>query len=468
MPDNRTHFDKLNALSSAEIGFEFEFYTDLLKGKAAEALSQLVKKKVIVSQKYHSQTPVDANNFKLEPDYSGGNKMVELITGPLPYMEAIPILIKILKWIDENGWTNDRCAFQFSVSFDKNRRDVKNKIETIDKLKFILGLDEGLIYSKFGTREKNVYAKSVKKVLPRNRFSILENITSIDPKMYKVPEDKYYGVNFTKIPKGYIEFRYLGNRDYQKKIKDIREIIDYIILYLYDLLSGRISGYTKQDLATLQGMMNKYANVVRSFSDPDIFFRNYTDFHIFIDLKGWDENVKTYFFAIREKIFDLIVDGNITSCYFNYDTTTGRCQVKEARSRGAFEIEGVDLILCDIKNATVRNCNIYNSSIKKSCVEDSVIFGGTKVISSKIKATIVDFSNELKDCFIDCENKNINCKIIGGVFRGGILGDNSDVSKETMKVKAPEDVRMTRFVTDSRLKNLNDQYGGSRFGNMNY
>jgi len=56
MPDNRTHFDKLNALSSAVIGFEFEFYTDLLKGKAAEALSQLVKKKVIVSQKYHSQT----------------------------------------------------------------------------------------------------------------------------------------------------------------------------------------------------------------------------------------------------------------------------------------------------------------------------------------------------------------------------------------------------------------------------
>jgi hypothetical protein len=47
--------------------------------------------------------------------------------------------------------------------------------------------------------------------------------------MYKVPNDKYYGVNFTKIPQGYIEFRYLGNRDYQKKIKDIREIIDYII-----------------------------------------------------------------------------------------------------------------------------------------------------------------------------------------------------------------------------------------------
>jgi len=468
MSDNRTHFDKINALGSSVIGFEFEFYTDLLKGQAAESLAKLLKKKVVVSEKYHSNVPVDSDNFKLEPDYSGGSKMMEFITGPLPYNEAIPILIKVLNWIDENGWTTDRCAFQFSVSFDKNRRDVKDKIETLDKLKFILGLDEGFIYSRFGNREKNVYAKSIKKVVPRNRFSILENIQTIDPKMYRVPDDKYYGVNFTKIPKGYIEFRYLGNRDYQKKIKEIREIIDYIILYLYDILSHRISGYSKDDLAELQKMMNKYSKVVRSFSNPDFFFRNYPDFHIFIDLKGWDENVKTYFPAIRDKIFDLIIEGNITSCYFNYDTTTGRYQVKEARFRNSFEIEGIDLILCDIKNAIIRNCNIYNCEIKKSSVEDSYIFSGTKVISSKVKSTIVDYSNELKDCFIDCQGKNINCKIEGGVLRAGNIGENADVSKETMKVKNLEDQRMIRFVTDKRLKDLNDKYKDQRFGNMNY
>lgn len=468
MSDNRTHFDKINALGSSVIGFEFEFYTDLLKGQAAESLAKLLKKKVVVSEKYHSNVPVDSDNFKLEPDYSGGSKMMEFITGPLPYNEAIPILIKVLNWIDENGWTTDRCAFQFSVSFDKNRRDVKDKIETLDKLKFILGLDEGFIYSRFGNREKNVYAKSIKKVVPRNRFSILENIQTIDPKMYRVPDDKYYGVNFTKIPKGYIEFRYLGNRDYQKKIKEIREIIDYIILYLYDILSHRISGYSKDDLAELQKMMNKYSKVVRSFSNPDFFFRNYPDFHIFIDLKGWDENVKTYFPAIRDKIFDLIIEGNVTSCYFNYDTTTGRYQVKEARFRNSFEIEGIDLILCDIKNAIIRNCNIYNCEIKKSSVEDSYIFSGTKVISSKVKSTIVDYSNELKDCFIDCQGKNINCKIEGGVLRAGNIGENADVSKETMKVKNLEDQRMIRFVTDKRLKDLNDKYKDQRFGNMNY
>ena len=37
-----------------------------------------------------------------------------------------------------------------------------------------------------------------------------------------------------------------------------------------------------------------------------------------------------------------------------------------------------------------------------------------------------------------------------------------------MKVKNLEDQRMVRFVTDKRLKDLNDRYNNQRFGNMNY
>lgn len=468
MNDTRNNFDRIHALEASVIGFEFEFYTNMLKGRVADSLGKLLGKKVIVSEKYHSKIPVDSNNFKLEPDYSGGSKMMEFITGPLPYHESVPILIKTLKWIDENGWTNDRCAFQFSVSFDKFRRDVKDRIENLDKLKFILGLDEGLIYNKFGNRAKNVYAKSVKRVVPINRFSVVENITTIDPKMFKVPEDKYYGVNFTKIPKGYLEFRYLGNRDYQKKIGDIREIIEYIVLYLYDLLSHRISGYTSRDIEALQSMMNKYTKVVRSFSNPDFFFRNYPDFHVFVDLKGWDENIKTYWSVIRDKIFDIIVDGNISEGYFNYDTTTGRCQIKGARSREALGLRGMDLISCDIKNGIIENCNIYSCKIKKSSLEDCYLVSDNTVVSSKIKSTISDFGNELEDCFIDCIGKNINCKINGGVLRGGNIGENAQISRETLKVKGWDELRKERFISDKRLKNLNDKYPNWRFGDMNF
>jgi len=466
--NNSNHFDTMHALSSSVIGFEFEFYTDMLKGRVADELEKLLKKKVVVSEKYHSKTPIDRNTFKLEPDYSGGSKMVEFITGPLPYDEAIPIMIKTLKWIDENGWTNDRCAFQFSISFDKFRPDIKDRMENLDKLKFILGLDEGRIYDKFGNRAKNVYAKSIKRVVPRNRFSILENITSIDPRMFKVPEDKYYGVNFTKLKDGYLEIRYLGNRDYQKKIKEIREIVDYVILYLYDILSRRISGYTKDDVAKLQVMMNDYAKVVRSFNNPEFFFRNYPNFHLFVDLKGWDENIRSYFPVIKNKVFDLIVEGNITSCYFNYDTTTGRYQVKEARSRDAFIIEDVDLILSDVKNGLIVNCNLYDCEIKKSHLDNCQLLSGTTVSSSKLKATKVDYTNTLKDCFIDCEGKNLNCKIEGGVLRGGTVGEYAEISDDTMKVKGWDELRKQRFISDKRLKDLNDSSHIPKFKNMNF
>jgi len=58
--------------------------------------------------------------------------------------------------------------------------------------------------------------------------------------------------------------------------------------------------------------------------------------------------------------------------------------------------------------------------------------------------------------------------MIGGVLRDGNVGDYAEISKDTIKVKGFNDVRNERFVTDSRLKNLNFEYKKSKFGNLNY
>jgi len=468
MKDNRNHFEKAQILSLADVGFEFEFFSNLTKGRTSEALSEVLGKKIEVSNKYHSDKPVSRDLFKIEPDYSGGANMLELITGPMSYNEAVPVMIKILKWIDENGWTDDKCAFQFSVSFDKTRSNMKNPIETMDKLKFILGIDENLIYSKFENRTKNVYAKSIKRVLPKSRYMILENINSIDPMMFKVPSDKYYGVNFTKAPKGYLEFRYLGGKDYQKKIEAIREVMDYVILYLYDIVSNRMPGYSAEDLEKLKGMMKNYANVVKCFSKPELFLRYYPDFKIFIDLKGFDGNLRTYFPVIRDKVFDLVIEGGITDCFFNYDTSTGRFQLKGARSRNSFEIYDFDVTECDIKGSNLKRCNIYDSKINKSNLEDCYIVRGTDVSNSRIELCSVENTNKLKDCYINCTDKTLNCEIDGGIIRAGILGEYSEVSDRTKKVKGFEEIRNERFISTKRLNDLNDKYRRAKFGDMNY
>lgn len=467
MSNQENHFDRLHALNSSVIGFEFEFFSNMVRGRIVDSLSKFLGKKVILSSKYHSKVPVSSEEFKLEPDYSGGSKMNELITGPMPYSEAIPILIKVLKWIDENGWTNDKCAFQFSISFDKMRRDVVTRMENLDKLKFILGLDEGRIYSKFGNRTNNVYAKSIKKVVPRNRFSFIEDLTTIDPKIFKLPEDKYYGANFTKLKNGYIEIRYLGGRDYQKKITEIRDIIDYVIMHLYNILSGR-SQYSENDLKSLKQMMREYSKVVKSFSDPRSFFMHYPDFHLLVDLKGFEENIKTYFPIIRDKVFDLIVEGGVRHGFFNYDTSTGRFQLKDARCRDSSSITDMDLLDCDIKGSRIVNCNLYSCSVKNSQLEECQLIMGNTISNSKVKSTSAEYSNHLEDCYIDCENKIVDCSIKGGVIRKADLGRNSQVGDDTEKVKDFEEVRKERFISDSRLKDVNVYHKPQQFRDQNW
>ena len=467
MANFQNHFDRLQALNASVIGFEFEFFSNMVRGRIVESLSKLLGKKVILSSKYHSKIPVTQEVFKLEPDYSGGSKMNELITGPLPYGEAIPVLIKVLKWIDENGWTNDKCAFQFNISFDKMRKDVGMRMENLDRLQFILGIDEGMIYSKFGNRTNNVYAKSIKKIVPRNRFSSIDDLTTIDPKIFKLPDDKYYGANFTKLKDGYIEIRYLGGRDYQKKISEIREIVDYIIIHLYNILSGR-STYSQKDLDTLKQMMREYSKVVKSFSDPRAFFTNYPDFHLLVDLKGFEENIKTYFPMIRDKVFDLIVEGGVRHGFFNYDTSTGRFQLKDARCRDASYIRDFDLLNCDIKGSRVINCNLYSCKVKNCQIEDSQLLTGNTIENSKVKNTSVDYSNSLEECYIDCAGKSIDCNVKGGVIRKADLGRNANVSKETEEVKDFDDIRKARFVSDSRLKDVNTVYKPQTFKDLNW
>jgi len=461
-----SHFDKYQALSSSVLGFEFEFFSEMVRGRIVESLSKMLGKKVVLSDKYHSKIPVSADSFKLEPDYSGGSKMNELITGPMPYGEAIPVLIKVLKWIEANGWTTDRCAFQFSISFDPHDRKLE-KMERLDRMKFILGIDEGIVYSSFGNRTNNVYAKSLKKIVPVNKFSILENITTIDPKLFKLPGEKYYGANFTKLQDGYVEIRYLGGKDYQKKINPILEVTDYVTLLLHDILSGK-KVYEKEDVQKLQEMMRQHTKVVRSFSNPDSFFMNYPDFHVLVDLKGYEENIKTYWSHIREKIFDLIVEGGIQACFFNYDTSIGRFQIKDAKSKNGLILKDVDIFDSVVKNGKLENCNLYGTQVKNSELYDCKLVFGNKLFDSKFQNSIADYGNLLENCYIDCPQQMVDCEVKGGVLRKADLGRNSLISEQTEKVKDFNEIRTTRFIADSRLKNLNDPIAKIKFKNINY
>jgi uncharacterized protein YjbI with pentapeptide repeats len=323
------------------------------------------------------------------------------------------------------------------------------------------------VYSSFGNRTNNVYAKSLKKIVPVNKFSILENITTIDPKLFKLPGEKYYGANFTKLQDGYVEIRYLGGKDYQKKIGPILEVTDYVTLLLHDILSGK-KGYGQGDVEKLQEMMRQHTKVVRSFSNPDSFFVNYPDFHVLVDLKGYEENIKTYWSHIREKIFDLIVEGGINSCFFNYDTSIGRFQIKDAKSKNGLILKDIDIFDSVVKNGKLSNCNLYGTRVKNSELYDCKLVFGNKLFESKFQNSIADYGNLLENCYIDCPQQMVDCEVKGGVLRKADLGRNSLISEQTEKVKDFNEIRTSRFISDSRLKNLNDPITKIKFKNINY
>jgi len=217
-------------LKFARIGFEFEFYMkDLSFYKTLELLNQYLSPvKVWGFRKYHSDMTPDSKNFKIEPDLSGGANMVELVTGPLDYFEAKFHLNKLLKFIQTYGYTNDKCSIHFNISF---KDECEKNLNDLNVLKLVLTMDEDEIYYVYPMRKNNVYAKSVKNIIPYKDYDFNNIPIDVIKNNLMLPDDKYYGINFLHInnPKETqrLEFRYIGGKDYEKNIGDISYFLDY-------------------------------------------------------------------------------------------------------------------------------------------------------------------------------------------------------------------------------------------------
>ena len=254
--------EELNAIHASKIGFEFEFFANEDLNSAKDSLTRALNKKIRIEEKAHSDFAPTEDVFKLEPDNSGGTGMIELVTGPLPFVEAKIIMAKTLKWIRENGSTNERCSIHVNIAFDGKKLGPIVNMSNLDIGKFVLNFDENKVYEAFPNRKDSVYAKSIKFIIP------LSGMTQPSPeknlwKNYMFVKEKYYGINFSKVPKGYIEFRYLGGKDYEKKYSTILSMTEHFITSLYETLVN--PQYNDIDLKVLDKILEKHKNVVESY-----------------------------------------------------------------------------------------------------------------------------------------------------------------------------------------------------------
>lgn len=237
-----------NVLKKARIGLEFEFFMkDLSYYKTLELLNQyLAPIKIWGFREYHPNFKPTTTDFCLTPDLSGGANMVELITGPMPYYDSKFYMIKILKFIQEYGYTTDKSSIHYNLSFteesDKNLND-------LNILKLILTTDEDEVYRIFPSRKGNVYAKSVKKMIPYKEYDFNNIPIDIVKNNLRLPSDKYFGINFLHINKDKngqrLEFRYIGGKDYEKNIGQIVYFLDRFIIDVYNSVDA---GFTDDDI----------------------------------------------------------------------------------------------------------------------------------------------------------------------------------------------------------------------------
>ena len=428
--------EQLNAIHSSKIGFEFEFFSNENIAATKDGLAQTLNKTIRVEEKTHSDFTPTENTFKLEPDNSGGTGMIELVTGPLPFVEAKLVMAKTLKWIRENGKTNERCSIHINIAFDGKKLGPIVNMSKLDVGKFVLNFDENKVYEAFPNRKDSVYAKSIKFIVP------LSGMTQSSPgqnlwKNYMLVKEKYYGINFSKVPKGYIEFRYLGGKDYENRYSTILSLTEHFITSLYETLVN--PQYSESDLKVLDKILEKHKTVIESYRTYSSFKEKFPNIHLMIDLKTADQIVEMYYPKIREKIFDLITKADMNEGFINYDADTGRIQIKDAKLMRCFEINGIDIVDSIIQGNIV-NCDIFSCDLKNSSIFESNLFGATVAEDSKIEESYVSRNVICEDSYVFGKRGVFSGEMVGGIFRQGRatklarFGDNTEVI-EIEKIK---------------------------------
>lgn len=419
-------------IQAANIAFEFEFYTDLDAAEIAQLLKKATKKKIVVCAKYHTDLETTAEIWKIEPDMSGGASMLELITGPMKFLEAMTMLSSVCAFIDKNGWTDDKCGIHINMSFDMKSLPVGyNPMNKISKLKLCLGVDEEMIYKLWPDRKGSMYARSMRAIYPLNKFAFNDSFDDVNPEFYHIPDNKYYGLNLTKLTKNYIEARYLGGTNYEKKVQKISPVISMLGNLILSAMES--NNFSVTEKAELKKIVVKHKKFVDSFSTLDLVLLNYKNLRILVDLKGEYETVKSFYSTIREKLFDLIVDCQLKRGLLNYDSDASVYQGKDMILKEG-EVKQMELVNCKV-SGDITKCSMYDCTVTKSHVVDSEFISGNEVKECKIVGSPVTTTrNKFTDCYIDNKNFPVDGVIKGGVIKSGDISTQAEIDKDVIIV----------------------------------
>lgn len=408
-------------LNAALMGIEFEFYSNFDLEATKKSLEELLDRKIRLEDKAHSDFVPTADEFKIEPDMSGGKGLMELVTGPISYKNSRIVLSRVLKWIQKNGYSNDRASIHINLSFDKKYLEDKDLLSKMNVLKFILEFDEDQVYKFFPSRKDSAYAKSIKWVMPKwESFHFDSN--QVASNNFKFADTKYYGINFSKKEKNYLEFRYLGGADYEYKINEILYLTEVFLAQIWK--SCNDSRFTNENKIELQKILNKNKPVTDLLKDYSTISKNWPNIKILADLQDNPTIIKVHWDRFKMRVMDLIVNGSMEAGIINYDSDYSAVQIKGGKFPTIYGLEDFEFIDCELAG-NITNCSFYNCKIEGSAVSYCSLYQGTEVKDSKVESSYTHGSCELTNCYVAGRDTMFKGKMIGGIFREGFRSYNA-------------------------------------------
>jgi len=441
------YINNFNILNNAIVGFEFEFFTDRPYHKLLELLNrELSPVKVHGYRVYHSSGEVTPDKWKLEPDLSLGQDGVECISGPLPYVNAKIYLLKFLKILQGSEFhTDDKCSIHINISFDKEKSP--KILDNLNKLKLILSVDEDFVYSLFPERKNNFYAKSVKKLIPFKTYDFTNNAADQLVNSLELPDTKYYGINLLNVFGGRIEYRYIGAEDYQYKSAEILELMDYFIELSWNCIDETM---TDEDMQNLKEYLSENISQFKNFTKLDNFIAEFPSIVLQVDLSPDLIILRTYYEQIYEQLYDIITNiYNLNNCIINYNTENQRLEIVDANFKTIFDIKNIEIIDCVIDGGSFSNCNFVNCEIKNVHLNNCTLIY-TDVYKAKVESCKADEGSTLNDCYVF--NCLVNCKMKGGVFRSGKIGDFGELDKNVKIVTSANN-----YFGDNKEQSMDDK-----------
>jgi len=427
------YINSFDILKKSVVGFEFEFYTKHSFYKLLELLNrELSPIKVHGRRRYHSDFKPDEYNFKIEPDLSGGPDMVELITGPMPYVNAKIIMLKILKLLQDHARTGDRCSIHINVSFDTD--ECEKDITEVNKLKLILDIDENLVYKFFPKRKDNFYAKSVKKLIPYKGYHYANDAVNLTVNNFQLTDDtKYYGVNLKEAYNGRLEFRYIGGDKYQFKTREILELMDYFITLSWGCINEEL---TKENIEDLKKYLDENINIFKNFTKLENFVAEFPTIQLETDRNDQFVVLKSQYGQIQDKLYDVIRNiYNLNNCIINYDSGENRLEIVDASFETIFTLKGINILDSNVVNGEYIRCDFERAEIKNAHLSNCNL-SNTDVFNCKLENCQVDENSELRECYFEMGKMDGN--FVSGIMRGGIVGTHGELGKD-VKIATEKD-----------------------------